>query len=858
MMVYKGEYLSKIGFPLGGIGTGCISLGGWGQLKDWEIMNRPAKGFTPEYCFFTLRLDIGKKPIVKVLQGPAVGINYNAGGHSADRMSGEGLPHFRSNIFTSQFPFAKLSFVDPEIPKKLHIGLSAFNPFIPKNDKDSSIPVVILEYIVLNETKQKISGSIFGNLQNIIGHPERKGRNNETRISKSIKGLWMSNGNYTKDSPHYGTMALTTTREEAQVWQCWGGNWQSGLVKFWDVVTNSTENNFPNQKSIGDLDVGTLATYFTLNPGECVFIPFYITWHFPNYEHWNKQECCSDSNCDSKSITPVWKNYYATQWKDAWEVAEYVASNHGRLQAESVAFAQSLLSSSIPKPVLDAVISQLSILKTPTCLRLEDGTFYGFEGCSDTLGCCEGSCSHVWNYSQSLAYLFPNLQKSMIDTHFKHNMRKDGMMQFRLPLPLGTHPKFDFHPAADGQMGLILQVYRHWLLTGDEKWLKEIWSFVKKSLEFALKYWDKNNDGVMEGMQHNTYDIEFYGPNPMTGTLYLGALRAGEEIAKYLGENEKANEYRKLFAKGSKWMDKHLFNGEYYEQRVNPDAHLIWPEIYQSLTEKHGEDDKFKDWPKWQFGKGCLSDQLIGQWYSEMLGLGNLLDSKNIKKTLKSIFKYNWKKDLRQHPNFLRIYAYGHESGLLTCTWPKDERPGNAFYFADEIWSGIEYQVASHLIYEGLVEEGLKIVKGLRDRYDGYKRNPWDEIECGHHYARSLASYGLLTALSGFNYSAFEKRISFNPRIHPNNFSTFFSVGSGWGVYSQKIQKKKMSIYINIEYGALALSEIHINPGSLYPKNVSGNLGFESVSAWIHKKTLGYVIKFERPIKIGTLKLSIY
>jgi len=329
-------------------------------------------------------------------------------------------------------------------------------------------------------------------------------------------------------------------------------------------------------------------------------------------------------------------------------------------------------------------------------------------------------------------------------------------------------------------------------------------------LQFAWKYWDADRDGIMEGMQHNTYDIEFYGPNTMTGSLYLAALRAGEEIAKRLGESGKAREYRELFKIGSGWSDEHLFNGGYYEQKVNPTAHEAWLEPYRGLTLKYGKDDKFKDWPKWQFGKGCLSDQMIGQWYAHMLGLGHLYDSAKVKKTLQSVFKHNWKPSLWDHPCFFRIYAVDGESGLVVCTWPKDERPGYALFYADEVWCGIEYQVASHMIYEGMLTEGLAVVMGTRNRHRGDRRNPWDEFECGHHYARSMASYSLLLALSGFSYSASEKRLGFSPRIYREDFTTFFSTATGWGLYSQKTSKGKAEFALESRYGSQGLRRLDL------------------------------------------------
>jgi len=497
-------------------------------------------------------------------------------------------------------------------------------------------------------------------------------------------------------------------------------------------------------------------------------------------------------------------------WIDAWDVVSYTVSNLNRLWEQTKLFHDVLFASTLPVHVLDAISSQLSTLKTNTCLRLEEGTFYFFEGCSDKSGCCDGSCTHVWNYAQALPYLFPNLQRSILNAHLANSVEDDGFMTYRVSLPLGMKAKPDFHPAADGQMGIVLQVYREFQISGDKEWLRSVWPKTKKILEFAWKNWDADKDGVMEGMQHNTYDVEFYGPNTMMGSLYLAALRAAEEIANQLGDYNKAQEYRKLFEEGSQWTDQNLFNGEYYEQKVNPKAHEIWAENIRQLASRYGKDDKFEGWPKWQFGKGCLSDQMIGQLYANMLDLGYLYDSVHVRKALRSIFKYNWKPNLWNHTSFLRIYGVNGEAGLINCTWPKGGRPGYAFYYSDEIWCGIEYQVASHMIYEGMLNEGLALVLGTRNRYRGDRRNPFDEFECGHHYIRSMASYGLLHALSGFNYSAHEKRLGFTPKIFQKNFRSFFSTGTGWGSYNQKIQDARVELNLELKYGSLHLEKLDL------------------------------------------------
>jgi hypothetical protein len=124
------------------------------------------------------------------------------------------------------------------------------------------------------------------------------------------------------------------------------------------------------------------------------------------------------------------------------------------------------------------------------------------------------------------------------------------------------------------------------------------------------------------------------------------------------------------------------------------------------------------------------------------------------------------------------------------------------------VWTGIEYQVASHLIYEGFVTEGLKIVEACRDRHDGIERSPWNEVECGHHYARSLASYGVLLALTGFRCDAVNKKLYFKPMINQEKFTSFFCCAAGWGLYHQYIEDGKIHGCIETLYGNLDGYEI--------------------------------------------------
>ncbi len=797
---YSGRQLDQIAFPIGGIGTGSISLGGWGQLRDFEIFNRPNKGLMFDYTFFTLYAKpAGGGAITRVVQGPVGGDNFTGDGSGGlGRATGAGLPRFRHAVFEGAFPFARLYLEDPQVP--LRVTLEAYNPFIPLNPDDSGLPIAIFNFTLTNPTDSAVEVVLFANMENKLGYPEVGGGVIEAVDTGLVRGLKMFTRKHPPESPRYGTLALVSTHSDVRVQTHWlRAGWFDTLDRFWQLAREGRldENAEPAVRDEGT-DVGSIALRATVPAQGEITLPVWIAWHIPNFEmYWSPAE-----------QKPVWRNYYAKLHTDALAVAEYVAQNIQRLEGDTRAFAHALWSSTLPEAVLDAVSSQISILKTTTCLRLPDGTFYGWEGCNPTVGCCEGTCTHVWNYAQALPYLFPSLERSIREKDYAINLHRDGHMTFRMPLPLGTIPEPTFHAAADGQMGGVMKTYREWLLCGDDEWLKRMFPSVKRALEYAWVEWDKDKDGVMEGVQHNTYDIEFHGPNTMMGSFYLGALRAAEEMARYLGEHDKADEYRQVYESGRRWMDEHLFNGEFYIQEVRPAS----PEMSADVQSPSA--------PKYQLGKGCLSDQLIGQWYARMLRLGDLFDPQHVRTALQSVFRYNWKRELFDHANPQRIYALNDEAGLLLATWPHGGRPMFPFPYSEEVWTGIEYQVASHLIYEGFIDEGLAIVKGVRDRYDGTRRNPWNEFECGNHYARAMASYALLLALSGFFYSAPRGLLRFAPCVYPEGFACFFSVDSGWGMLRQVLSEGYRRAEVQVHRGSLKVKELE--------------LGFDATGAQVH------------------------
>lgn len=426
------------------------------------------------------------------------------------------------------------------------------------------------------------------------------------------------------------------------------------------------------------------------------------------------------------------------------------------------------MNSSYPETVKEAALFNLATLRSQTVFRLPSGHLMGWEGIMDRFGSCQGSCTHVWNYEMATPFLFGGLAQTMRDVEFNYATKENGLMNFRADLPLSEAAKGN-SAAADGQMGCIMKMYREWQLSGDYAFLRKNWGQVKKVLSYAWteKGWDGNQDGVMEGSQHNTMDVNYFGPNPQMGFWYMGALRAAEEMAWAMKDKSFAKKCRRLFEQGSRWMDEHLFNGEYYEH------HITDPETFEFIN-MEGTDDKI---PAFQLGKGCLVDQLVGQYMAHICGLGYLGDKKHIHTTMESIMKYNYVSDFSRHFNNMRSYVMGEEAGLLMASWPKGRLEVPFPYFA-EVMTGFEYCAAVGMIYEGMTDEALTCIRSIRDRFDGAKRNPFSEPECGHHYARSMASWASVIALSGFHYSAVDKQMQFTSA--PGTY--FWSNGYAWGM----------------------------------------------------------------------------
>ncbi|MHB8522332.1 MAG: GH116 family glycosyl hydrolase [Limisphaerales bacterium] len=519
-------------------------------------------------------------------------------------------------------------------------------------------------------------------------------------------------------------------------------------------------------RPFGQKLTGALTRRFALAPGQSATVTFVVTWHFPNIK------LAGLGNYEGR--------WYGKKFANALAVADYVARHSDRLGSQTRLWHDTWYDSTLPHWFLDRTFLNTSILATSTCYWFGNGRFYAWEG----VGCCAGTCTHVWHYAHAVGRLFPPLERSlreMVDYGLAFDPNS-GRIRFRA--------EHNDHWAVDGQSGVILRTYREHQMSANDAFLRRLWPRVKKSLDFLVSK-DAGPDGIIDGPQHNTLDADWWGQVAWLSGLYLAALRAGEEMAKEMGDDAYARQCGEILERGRRNLGEKLFNGEYFFQQPEP-AHARAVGSYD----------------------GCEIDQVFGQSWAWQVGLGRVLEEAKTKTALRSLWRFNFTPDVGAYRNVYkpgRWYAMAGEGGLLMCTWPRGEahrvKESFDFYF-NECMTGFEYQAAGHMIWEGMLMEGLAVTRMIHDRYHAARRNPWNEVECGDHYARAMASYGVFLAACGYEHHGPKRRLGFAPRLTPENFRCAFTTAEGWGAFEQKVEGGTSKVEIDVRYGRLRLQTL--------------------------------------------------
>jgi len=556
---------------------------------------------------------------------------------------------------------------------------------------------------------------------------------------------------------------------------------------------------------------GGVAQSLSLEPGASGTMPFVVAWHFANTIETVKGAETGHG--------------YGKRFKDAAEVAQNVAGNFSRLDQTARLWNATWYDSTLPYWFLERSIIPLGSLASPTCYRFADGRFYTYEG----IRSCWGHPNHVWHYAQAHARLFPELEQDVIErVWYGFGFKPDGSMAYR--------GEYGGDSAIDGHCGVILAVLRAHQTNPDGEFLKRLWPRVKKSIEYANAN-DRNGDGLLDTPKLTTLDEPWHGVIPWTSSLYIAALKAGEQMALEMGDPEFAANCRDRAEKGRAAMDAKLFNGEWFVQIPDPEN----PKKLGAYETVH-------------------IDQVMGQGWAWQVGLGRVLNEDTTQSALRSLWKYNFARNLdvfdaQADPKGRPYYADGEGGMILTANALGRETPyGVSSEFAcylNETMNGFEYQVAAHMIAEGMVKEGLAVLKTLDERYDGNKRNPFNEVECGDHYARSMASYGALIAISGFEYDGPQRYIGFAPRLTPENFKAPFTAAEGWGSYSQKIADGTMRAELAVKHGKVPLRTLSLAPlAGQTPRKVSAALDGKNLRASLSEKDGSVLVAFDPEITV--------
>jgi len=822
----------RAAFPLGGIGTGNVSLGARGELRDWELENLPDKGRLNPFTFFAIHVaPTDGEPVTRVLEAQHTGRHDWDAGYGFDRLAG--LPRLAGATLHGEYPVVDIDFDDDVLP--VDVSLRAFTPLVPLDPDASGIPAAVLRYRVTNPGSTSVAVTIAGSLSHTAGRGEGlfgmraqqtvRWREEVDEDGRGVRGLDFGI-RLPEDDPGYGTLSLTTTDADTTAKPQWvTGFWPDGPRLFWDDFRDDgllepeprltledrprglfaeLDDGVPRAdvvvgeeelfEKLPRLRTGSLGIVHTLAPGGSRDFEFVLAWSFPNRRRgWGGHIVFADPHIDE-----VVTNHYATLWPDAWSAASHLHRELPALEAATLAFVEALYGGSLDPVIADAVGANIAASRSTTCFVVESPTpelgdgpvFAAWEGSFDHGGSCEGTCTHVWSYAQSVAWLFPSLERSARRVEFLLETDADGAQKFRSNRVFGG-PSWFMGPAVDGQLGTFLRLHREWRFSGDDDFLRELWPAAARTLDHAVRTWDRDGDGLLDGELHNTYDIEFHGIDPLANGLFVAALRAGARMAAHLGESERTADWLERAERASRAMDAVLWNGEYYRQVIDDvDAH------------------------RYQYGEGVLSDQLLGQFHAFVNGLGPILPPEHVRSALAAIMAHNFRADLTTHESTQRVYALGDEGGLLLASWPRGGRPAIPFVYSDEVWTGVEHQVAASLVYTGLVDDALRLERTLRSRYDGTARNPWNEIECGNHYARSLSSWGLLLAFSGVQWDAPTRTLSFDP-VADGRY--LFTTDRAWG----HVEVRGDDITLHLDGGALELDRLVLR-GRTVPLDAAG------------------------------------
>lgn len=771
--------LQYIGMPVGGVNTGTVYLGGDGRLWLWDIFNANQNGIEPKTIEWHSDVHVGKKirsqdgsayvqpakDIRPLEQGFAFKINI-AGKTVVKKMEASDWDEI---VFEATYPMARVHYID----KKMAVEITAeiYSPFIALDEKNSSIPATIYSFSIKNKSTTSVTIDVLGWLENkscIRSAKESDFRKNGVIQFDSFSciecGMKNTGDDSMKNKADYGTLGIASMGSVFLL------HTNFSLPISHDSFGKSSTSDV--EKNANEKLLSAVSTSINIKPNASAKADFAIAWHFKNLVL-------------NKNIKDTGR-YYNNWFKSSSDVLKYVHQHFNKLSSETKRWKETWYDSTLPWWLMERTFMNISTLATTTAHRFESGRFYAWEG----VGCCEGTCSHVWQYAQAVGRIFPALEKDTrerIDLGL--SLQNDGMIWYRGEVVKG--------PAIDGQAGTILRIYREHQMSVDSAFLKNNWEKIKRATQWVINQ-DRNKDGMEDTPIENTLDAVWDGEIAWLVGLCIAAVKASELMAIEMKDDEFASTCAAYVSAGRKNMEEKLFNGEYFIHKP----------------------DEVKGRQKLGSYNTCHIDQVYGQSWAHQVGIGRTLDKAKTVSALKALWKYNFTPDvgpyIKTHLGG-RPYALPGDGGLIMNTNPKNEEKPygenitwQLGYF-HECMSGFEHQVAAHMMAEGMVEESLVITRMIHDRYHAAKRNPFNEIECSDHYARAMASFGTFITACGFEYHGPKGFMRFSPKINPEKFKSPFTAASSWGTYKQEKNAAQLKASLEIKYGSLTLTSFSVD-----------------------------------------------
>jgi uncharacterized protein (DUF608 family) len=809
----------RSGIPLGGIGTGSVEIRSDGTLSDWQIFNMgPWAPHQPEnvgsknpdmkMSFYLRALKQGGKPMVRRL---------SVSPDNQDLYNLAWLKNVQSISYTGRFPVATLKYGDEELPLKVRAIFCS--PFIPHDSRSSGTPGLYATFHLENCSDEPVSVSVLSTIKNPLawGNSDRKLTNKieekggstyltmrtaaQQVAAQTLGSLCVSvNGGDASwiagDFPHfldindawwfrgaYGNVHesfLHDFRSSGVLPSLKGSESPESFLKMSNVQIDSMavqqkinwikklreyayfeslakrvlevdRDAFSTTEGVSTFLIecrdrineacgkerkehpwgdGALCTSVILKPGEKKDVQFVMSWFFPNHY---------------SALGPVVGHMYENWFRDAEDVNSVLVSNAKPFADGTIGFANSLYETSFGTEMADAWSAQLSTL-VKTTWWTKNGDFGVWEG----LGCCGFHTTDItYQGSFNIIALFPDLQKRQMEMGARFQ-REDGRVHhFFAPDLSKVDNGFD---RVDMNQQFVLLVCRDYLWTGDKEYLKRMWPHIVRAIANTAEL-DADGDGLPDhDTRRNTYDAwNFFGTPSYISSLWLSSLRAGIRMAEDLGENKLAASWQKILDKGAAQFKKMLWNGEYFS---------LW-------VDKEKRDEC------------CMTDQLSGEWFAQLIGIGHCLPRDLILTAMRAVYRNN----------------FTREGGLINASYPSGKEIRFSTYRNGQAcapWTGIEYAMASMMLEFGLYDEALSIVSTVYDRYLRAGQQ-WSHVECGSHYYRAMSSWSVLLSATGFKFDAPRGTVTFAPAVMKEPLHAPWISSTGWGNVSMDQKRLEIS-----------------------------------------------------------------